>query len=972
MIRDTIPTMTNVGYCQMIDSASTELPTVYTAMKRSQEFARQTGQESIDVVFDQAIYAKAQEIKMSRGSEFDNVVLRLGPLHTAFMYLHVLGKRFGDAGFSDLVIECAIIAPGSMPGILNGHHYNRSVRVHKIFMEALERVRWMEFGSWIQENAPHTDLPAIYNVVTAAKVEISGKSLERLKNSAHVKRLFDLYADFIKYPRGPMDEFWDSYISMVRLLLRFNRSIRVGNWSLNKQCIREILPWADAYDCGNYSRYLPIHFLQMLNLPGTHPAIHDHLENGQFGVQRSSTNAFGKVGEDMAIEQTLNKSTKGQGGIKGFTLNDKAVQRWLTTAPERVAITENTKKMAGMHREVDDDETTVHKEMTKSRIKKDEEAVRSIVDKLLNVVVNPFKESQELVSLTSGVVAPENIQNDLLKAKQVGENSVNETIKNRLLSLNVNLHDPMPKHNLGTFSKLTESKTKSKKDQRIIELKADRNLFARLLVIAKQRNIDLDDVLTYELGPFPWSISAVFGTMQKTTKSLLSKVVLKEGDFLLQAAPPNSAYLIDMMAFIQRSARGTPKTFGGLADKFLRDLTSIDSKRIDLVCDRYPEISIKSDERESRKGTTGTLITRIVHADQKVEQLPKFLKHGQNKENLISFLLNEWQKDKYAQLIGNKQIVITCKEEAYVLTVQHGKVRALLRPELCTKQEEADTRLFLHAQDCSRRNFQSAVLQASDTDIIMMACFHQWNLRINLVVESIVPGGRKLIDIKSLCQNLGKPLSTSLLPYHALTGCDSVSSFSGRGKKDGFAIMKTEKKMCQLVSSLGDTLELSGNITKKAETFVCRLYGYECDNINAVRLEMFTEPLSRKKGPPETQNLPPTSDALCKHIQRANYQAYIWKNALDGEKFVPLPDGHGWLIIDKKLYIDWMDNDPAPVAVLENISCGCTKDCSSRQCGCNKSGFQCTDACRCSDDCINVRPRIQESDSEASDEEPEY
>ena len=953
----------------MIDASPTELSTVYTSMKRSQELALQVGQDSVDVVYDQAIYCKGLEIQFARGMEFQNVVLRLGPLHTIFMYLKVLGKRFGDAGFSDLVIECELIAQGSMKGVLHGDHYNRATRVHKIFCEACERVRWRQFGKWLSQHAGHTELPRVYNEITTTRDDINKQSVEKLKDSPHLKRLMDLYDDFIKFPRGPMDEFWDSYIAMVKLLLKFNRSIRQGDWALNKHCVREILPWADAYDCRNYSRYLPVHFLHMVNLPDTHPAIHNHLERN-FGVQRSKTNAFGRVAEDMAIEQTINKSTKGQGGIKGFTLNDKAVQRWITTAPERAAITENTRKMAGLLQDIDD-ESAPHKEMTKPRIQKDEAAVRAIVHKLENVYVNPFEESTEIVSLTSGIVAPSKIQSDLLKAKQIGEKSVNETITKRLLSQEINFHDPMPKHNLGTFSTLTECKKKSKSDQKLIELKADRGLFARLLVIAGQRNVDLGEVLSYELGPLPWSISTVFGTLQKTTKSALKNVLLQEGNFLLHSVPANSVILIDMMAYLQRKSKTAPKTFGDLAESCLKDVCSINAKRIDLVSDRYPEISIKNAERQSRAATTGTLVTRIVSAEQKVEQLPKFLKHGQNKENLIEFLFTEWQKDKYAALIGNKQIIIAHKEQAHVITSHNGKVRALLRPELCTKQEEADTRLFLHAQDCSLRNLPSVVLRADDADILVLACFHQWDLKCRLIMETSGTGGRKqLIDIKALSRKLGKPLSKALLSYHALTGCDSVSSFSGRGKKDGFNILKDDKRLSQSLISLGENLELSMNTIEKVETFVCRLYGYECNSTNMLRLEMFTAPLARKKGPPETQSLPPTSDALRKHTTRANYQAYIWKHALDSDIDIPSPNGHGWLMdIDGNLSIDWMDQDPAPQAVLENISCGCTKDCSSKKCSCKKAGLECTDACRCTDECVNVRAVVNESDSDASDDE---
>ena len=43
------------------------------------------------------------------------------------------------------MIESKIIAPGSVEGVLTGKHYNRSIRVHKVIYEALERLHWEEF-----------------------------------------------------------------------------------------------------------------------------------------------------------------------------------------------------------------------------------------------------------------------------------------------------------------------------------------------------------------------------------------------------------------------------------------------------------------------------------------------------------------------------------------------------------------------------------------------------------------------------------------------------------------------------------------------------------------------------------------------------------------------------------------------------------------------------------------------------------
>ena len=109
--------------------------------------------------------------------------------------------------------------------------------------------------------------------------------------------------------------------------------------------------------------------------------------------------------------------------------------------------------------------------------------------------------------------------------------------------------------------------------------------------------------------------------------------------------------------------------------------------------------------------------------------------------------------------------------------------------------------------------------------------------------------------------------------------------------------------------------------------------------------------------------LPPCADCLYKHCQRASYQTAVWKRALDAEPEIPSPIGKGW-IQDKgdatTLAIDWMEGLPAPDAVLELMSCSCTRACKAPQCKCIANGLHCTEMCRLTS-CNNMQP----------DEEPE-
>lgn len=121
-----------IGYCEVIDASPTELPTVYTLLQRSLKMADQLGQEDVIVVFDQAIYAKVLEIIWQNQEEFKRLVVRMGTFHTICAFLAAIGKRFGDGGLSDILLESEVVGSGSIAAFLEGRHYNRAVRIHKV------------------------------------------------------------------------------------------------------------------------------------------------------------------------------------------------------------------------------------------------------------------------------------------------------------------------------------------------------------------------------------------------------------------------------------------------------------------------------------------------------------------------------------------------------------------------------------------------------------------------------------------------------------------------------------------------------------------------------------------------------------------------------------------------------------------------------------------------------------------------
>lgn len=125
-----VPRKSIVGYCPVINASPTEMPTVCEIMKRSILIAEQLEQENPVMVFDQAIYCKALSIKWQNPDTLNHCVIRMGAFHIAMTFIAVIGKRF--AGLYDILVESGVMALGSVNSILDGKHYNRAMRSHKV------------------------------------------------------------------------------------------------------------------------------------------------------------------------------------------------------------------------------------------------------------------------------------------------------------------------------------------------------------------------------------------------------------------------------------------------------------------------------------------------------------------------------------------------------------------------------------------------------------------------------------------------------------------------------------------------------------------------------------------------------------------------------------------------------------------------------------------------------------------------
>ncbi|KAL8624130.1 hypothetical protein ACOMHN_036133 [Nucella lapillus] len=538
---------------------------------------------------------------------------------------------------------------------------------------------WQCFLPWVKDNHPDKleAVNQLQDLVVNFHDDVGQAAFESFLQQSVVTYVLHLWNDFLNYLRhdnGELSAFWMTYVDIIQdILLGLLRASRDGDWDMHLHAIRLMIPWCFAYDRLNYARYLPAYYAQMTNLAASQPEIYKAFKDGNFSVQLTESNPFGRIPVDQTTEVTVNRDTQTVGSTTKFSLKPGAVSKYYLTAEYRSAFLTKLRNMVQHNRRGTD-----HPDLQKSRLQKDEELVTSVEETLANWA-NPFKCNTDLMNIAKAALAT-NIKKD------------------------AQLQDSLAAH---------------------------------------------------------------------------------------------SATIIDGMALVQRAKfDGQQPTFDEIADRIfsmaIREASL--STRLDIVFDTYKPLSIKYNERANR-ATTGLQ---------------------------VQIVAPEWRNEKYLEKLGHlhKALFVTCEEQCF----RFSAVRCREVPELQCVQEEADGRLLLHASHAAEAGYEAVMISSNDTDVLVLNIAFCGAIKAPLYQRSGTSTRTELIDIGKVASSLGPSVCTALLGLHAYTGCDSVSSFAGKGKVAALKMLKSNENVQQTFSDLGKDWELSGELFEKLEQFTCKLY----------------------------------------------------------------------------------------------------------------------------------------------------
>ncbi|XP_036317506.1 uncharacterized protein LOC118732487 [Rhagoletis pomonella] len=101
---------------------------------------------------------------------------------------------------------------------------------------------------------------------------------------------------------------------------------------------------------------------------------------------------------------------------------------------------------------------------------------------------------------------------------------------------------------------------------KVVELRMQRDLFGQFLCISLQKSLDIDKVLIYPLTPVPLSMCHMDGSICKTNKAALLKVLEQQ---IEPHTPEHTNVKVFDGFFMLHLMREIPATYGNISTKIL-------------------------------------------------------------------------------------------------------------------------------------------------------------------------------------------------------------------------------------------------------------------------------------------------------------------------------------------------------------------------------------------------------------------
>ena len=218
-----------------------------------------------------------------------------------------------------------------------------------------------------------------------------------------------------------------------------------------------------------------------------------------------------------------------------------------------------------------------------------------------------------------------------------------------------------------------------------------------------------------------------------------------------------------------------------------------------------------------------------------------------SKSNFITFLAQDWQRQSLRTKLYNKVMYVTCERKCFRVT----KDTSSEVESLYSTQEEADTRMFLHAKH-EEEESTAIIIASQDTGVFIMSLSFAREFACQVYIKGGTQTREKFVDVQKVAAAVGQNTCCAIPGLHSFTDCDTVRAFGGKGKISAFKLMQKNRKYQDAITQLGKEWSVPGDLFNVLQEFTCTLYAARCPNatVNELRYQLFRA----KKGEVESDS----------------------------------------------------------------------------------------------------------------------
>ena len=388
----------------------------------------------------------------------------------------------------------------------------------------------------------------------------------------------------------------------------------------------------------------------MKQLPDIAPDVHRAFVRGAF-VSRRSDGHHNAVSPDMLLEQTYNADAKEESGLGGITRNEAARTKWVYTKSVTAAVSNQLKAMLHLNSETDNP----HHEAGETRVKRDAEMVNHV---MAAIDINPFRITSEyLINIHTGQNADPEVHHDLTNVENIGMKALSVSLNSdKKTTTTVKLK---------TFHSQSLAKPNGKRG---MATKSDEvsALLRMTQIIASGGKEDVTQFIgNHKCSSSPPSLFDDDGRMRSTgSKATLIKAILEQTKIQtlekLSQSTVKTAVVIDAMHLIRKLSFLPNENFAHVSDRYLKYLLKDvpdGSEIIHFCCDRYRDVSLKSEERSKRAGKQRPETVYDINDTFKAPDPAHFFGVSQNKSRLLVYLCEKWSADEVSNpSLGSRKL----------------------------------------------------------------------------------------------------------------------------------------------------------------------------------------------------------------------------------------------------------------------------------------------------------------------------